>query len=807
MKNGLRLNRRGFLKTLPAAAATQIASAARFPDLKLWYREPARLWTDALPIGNGRLGAMVFGGVPKERLQLNEDTLWSGAPRDWNNPEAKAHLQEVRRLVLQDENYVEADKVCRKMQGPYNESYMPLADLFLEFPNAERVENYRRELDLASGVASVYYRVGGCEYSREALASAPDQVIAIRLTSTQNAGLSFEAWMESPLRALTEATEGGRLRLTGKAPAHVDPNYLKSENPIIYEDAEGRGMRFAALAVVLAEGGKVSAEGGRVRVQEANAATILVTAATGYRGFDHLPDTPLAAIVQRCEASLQAAARKPYSKLRADHVIDHAKLFGRVKLRLPGPDKSSIPTGERLRAFEKEPDEQLIALYFQFGRYLLIASSRPGTQPANLQGIWNESMRPPWSSNWTANINVQMNYWLAEVCNLSECHEPLLQLTADLSRTGRETARVNYGARGWVSHHNVDLWRQSAPVGNFGLGSPTWANWPMSGPWLCQHLWEHFLFTGDRQFLTQTAYPVMRGAAEFCLDWLIDDGHGRLTTCPSFSTENTFLTPDQRPAQTSHGCTMDIALIRELFAHCIEAARLLGIDAEFRATLAKARERILPYQVGARGQLQEWVKDFAEREPGHRHMSHLYPVYPGAEITPRSHPKLAQAARKSLELRLQAGGAYTGWSRAWAIGLWARLGDGDQAHESLTMLLKKSTGPNLFDTHPAGKGWIFQIDGNFGGTAAIAEMLLQSHEGVIRLLPALPSAWPEGEVAGLRARGGFEVGITWANGRLVQARILSRNGGPCKVSYRDRSASFPTRRGSLHILNAQLNLS
>jgi len=800
------MKRREFLRTLPSFAALPAKNPAP-TGLKLWYRQPARVWTDALPVGNGRLGAMVFGGTVKERLQLNEDTLWSGAPRDWNNPEAKAHLEEVRRLVLKEENYPEADKVCRKMQGPYNQSYLPLADLFLEFPDAGPAEEYRRELDLESGVASVLYRVGDCEYSREVFASAPDQVIAVRLRASRPGRLSFDAWMESPLRFESRASVPGVLRLEGKAPAHVDPNYLKSENPIRYDEAEGKGMRFAAVASVTSEGGQVAASGNRVVVRGASAATILLAAGTGYKGFDRLPDTPLSVIVERLEAALRSAGNKSYSKLRADHVVDHAGLFGRVKLRLAGGDRSGAPTDERLKAIEEAPDPSLMALYFQFGRYLLIASSRPGTQPANLQGIWNESPRPPWSSNWTANINVQMNYWPAETCNLSECHEPMLQLAADLSRTGRDTARVNYGARGWVSHHNVDLWRQSAPVGNFGLGAPTWANWPMSGPWFCQHLWEHYRFTGDREFLAKRAYPVMRGAAEFCLDWLIEDGQGRLTTCPSVSTENTFLTADQKPAQVSHGCTMDIALIRELFANCIEASRILGIDAEFRTALAKARERILPYQVGARGQLQEWVKDFAEREPGHRHMSHLYPVYPGDEITPRSNPKLAQAARVSLELRLKAGGAYTGWSRAWAIGLWARLGEGERAYESLVMLLRKSTGPNLFDTHPSGKGWIFQIDGNFGGTAAIAEMLLQSHEGVLRLLPALPGAWPEGEVTGLCARGGFEVDMAWKSGRLVEAKIRSRLGAPCKVAYGDLSVSFPTRRGSEHRLDGKLSLS
>jgi alpha-L-fucosidase 2 len=754
----MKSTRRQFIAAVSGALALGAETSS---DLKLWYRQSASVWTDALPVGNGRLGAMVFGGIERERIALNEDTLWSGSPKPWNNRDAKKVLPEVRRFVM-EEKYHEADALCKKMQGPYNQSYLPLGNLILKF-DVSGATDYRRELDLDSAIASVAYRAGGAVFIREVFCSAKDRVIVVRLACDQPGRITFRAALDSPVRSQSSAA-GDDLRLTGKAPAHVDPNYFRTANPIVYDDEEGNGMRFECRVRVVREGGK-PVDGG---VEGADAVTLFIAAATGYRGYDQMPDGPV-----DCRPVLDAVANKPYAQVRADHVTDHQGLFRRVSIDL-GRGRPELPTDERLKAFQAKPDDPaLLTLYFQYGRYLLIASSRPGSQPANLQGIWNDQVRPPWSSNWTANINVQMNYWPAETCNLAECHEPLFDLIEGLSVTGAETAKANYGASGWVSHHNVDLWRQSAPVGNYGGGSPTWANWPMSGPWFCAHLWEHYLFTEDKKFL-ERAYPVMKGAAEFCLDWLIEDGHGKLTTCPSFSTENDFLAPDGKRAETSAGCTMDIALIRELFANCIEASKILGVDAELRGELAQKRGRLPAYQIGRHGQLQEWSKDFDESTPGQRHMSHMYPLYPGSEFTPRKNPEFWRASRVSLERRLAAGGAYTGWSRAWAINFWARLCDGEKAHESLCRLLDHSTGPNLFDTHPAGNSWIFQIDGNFGGTAAVAEMLLQSHEGEINFLPALPKAWPMGEVKGLRARGGVTVDIAWKDGRATEAVLQGR---------------------------------
>ncbi len=752
---------------------------------KLWFNQPAQYFEESLVLGNGKIGASVFGGVNSEKIFLNDATLWSGEPVNANmNPDAYKFIPEIRE-ALKNENYKLADSLNRKVQGKFSESFAPLGTMLIDFVHDGIPQNYYRELDISNAISKTKYKINDTEFTREYFISYPDQIMVIKLTSSVKGALSFNIKFNSQLQNIVSSSQN-ILKINGYAPIHAEPSYRGDRSDAIIFD-ENRGTRFSALFEIKNTDGEVTSTDSTIGMHNGTEAIIYISIATSFNGFDKDPVKEGVDDKKIAFDQLKNATQKSYEKLRQTHILDFQTYFNRVSLNLGETDAPNLPTNERLKRYAKgKEDKNLDILYFQYGRYLLISSSRTKGVPANLQGIWNPYIRPPWSSNYTLNINAEENYWLAENANLSEMHLPLLSFIKNISVTGKITSQTFYGVDGWTSCHNSDIWAMSNPVGNFGEGDPVWANWNMGGAWLSTHFWEHFLFTQDREFLKNEAYELIKGAATFCLDWLIEKDD-KLLTSPSTSPENKFVTPGGFHGATLYGGTADLAMIRECFINTIEASKVLNSDSEFRTKLENALSRLHPYQIGSKGNLQEWYYDWEDEDPYHRHQSHLFGLYPGHHINPNKTPELANACRRTLEIK---GDESTGWSKAWRINLWARLWDGNHAYKMFRELLKYvepdgmrtnysgggGTYPNLFDAHPP-----FQIDGNFGGSAAVIEMLMQSSENEIRLLPALPDAWESGSVKGICARGGFVISMEWENKNLTKLGIKSRNGGTTTI--------------------------
>lgn len=753
---------------------------------KLWYTSPASNWIEALPIGNGRLGAMVFGKVEEETLQLNEESVWAGPPIPEGKEDAWKSIDAARALIFKGD-YKKADQLVQdKVMGERisPRSYQTLGNLNLTFTLNGKAENYRRELDIDRAIATTTFRLNGITYTREVFSSPIDQVLVVLLSADRPKSITVDIGMDRP-EDFEVATMGkNKIRMWGRAS----------------QKGKHLGVRYETQVMAVPKGGQLVSQNGSISIISADSVVLLLAAETDYNAKS--PSTPLMDdLGVRCSKTLDAASKKNIDKIISEHVAEHQRLFRRVAIDLGDNSSKDQPTDERLEAFKNGADDPgLMSLYFQYGRYLLISSSRPGTLPANLQGIWNEHLAAPWNSDYHTNINMQMNYWPAEVTNLSECHEPFFTFIEALVPSGQNTAKKVYNGEGFVVHHTTDVWHWTAPIGKVQYGM-----WPLGGAWCTQHFMDHYRFTGDTTFLKERAYPILRESSKFMMSWLTKDPRsGKWVSGPSTSPENKFLTPADGSewANLGMGNSMDQEIVWDNFTNLLEAAEVLNIEEDYLKKVANKLDSLALPKIGSDGRLMEWSQEFDEVDAGHRHLSHLFGLHPGRQFNQEQTPHIIDAINRSIDHRLANGGGHTGWSRAWIINFFARLGESEKAYQNVKALLQKSTANNLFDFHPP-----FQIDGNFGGTAGIAEMLLQSHfedekgNPILHLLPALPQAWSKGSISGLKARGGFEIDMDWKEAILITVTIKATMGGTCKIRFNDKSFGVTLKEGESRVLN------